>query len=152
MIHSSAPSGVAVVPFLASHANDVVQLWRISFQSGVGVAPMHTMQQQRDYLLEKVLPHFTVCVALVAGRVVGFVAASNECIDQLYVHTEYQRRGIGSRLLAWAKNNSGGHLYLYTFERNIGAQRFYEAQGFQIVARGFEQQWQLADIRYEWHR
>ena len=53
-------------------------------------------------------------------------------------------------LLNIAKENSMGRLRLFTFERNKNAQRFYEKHGFQIIARGFEQSWQLADIEYEW--
>lgn len=57
---------------------------------------------------------------------------------------------IGSRLLAWAKEQSAGSLWLYTFDRNAIARAFYEKHGFRIVARGFEPQWKLADVRYEW--
>jgi ribosomal protein S18 acetylase RimI-like enzyme len=39
---------------------------------------------------------------------------------------------------------------LFTFEANKNAQRFYERHGFKVVARGFEKEWQLADIEYEW--
>jgi hypothetical protein len=53
-------------------------------------------------------------------------------------------------LLDWAKRHSGGTLWLYTFARNARACAFCESQGFAAVARGFEPNWQLADVRYEW--
>ena len=127
-------------------------MWRASFEAAVGVLEPHTVEQQRAYLLGTIVPSNRVVVALAGGRVVGFIAASYERIDQLYVHLDYQGLGIGSRLLQWAKDNSRGRLSLFTFERNDRAQKFYEARGFQIVGRGFEEAWQLPDISYEWHR
>ena len=84
------------------------------------------------------------------GAIVGFVAASEVSVAQLYVHTRYQRLGIGTLLLNWAKNQSKGSLWLYTFARNSRACSFYEGSGFRAVARGFEPMWQLEDVKYEW--
>ena len=57
---------------------------------------------------------------------------------------------MGSLLLGWAKGQSIGSLWLYTFERSIVARAFYERHGFRIVARGFEPSWKLNDLKYEW--
>lgn len=125
-------------------------MWRASFEAAVGVLDPHTVEERRSYLFNTVVPNNRVLVALANGRVVGFVAASEERIDQLYVRRDYQGKGIGSRLLQWAKDNSAGRLSLFTFQRNERAQRFYEARGFNIVARGLEEHSQLPDIKYEW--
>ena len=143
---------VELLPFLPAYAGDVVTLWRQSFEAAVGVSEPHTVDEQRAYLLNIVVPSNRVVVAMVNGRVIGFVAASDERIDQLYVHRDRQGEGVGSRMLQWAKDNSCGRLHLFTFERNERARRFYEARGFNIVARGFEKHWQLADIKYGWCR
>jgi GNAT superfamily N-acetyltransferase len=143
---------MSLVDFAPAHAEELVAMWRASFEAAVGVREPHTVEQQTAYLLGTVVPSYRVRVALDGGRVVGFIAASTERIDQLYVHLDRQGTGIGSRLLQWAKDASGGRLSLSTFERNIGARRFYEARGFEIVGRGFEEGWQLPDITYEWHR
>ena len=45
-----------------------------------------------------------------------------------------------------------GTLSLWVLERNDRARRFYEKRGFRIVERGFEPDWQLEDLRYEWTR
>jgi putative acetyltransferase len=89
-------------------------------------------------------------VTLQDGQRVGFVAASAESVSQLFVRVGWHVRGIGTRLLEWAEAQSGGSLWLYTFARNRRACAFYERQGFQVVARGFEPTWQLDDVKYEW--
>jgi len=138
--------------FEAARLDELVAMWRASFEAGVGIKDPHPMTAQKDYFLTQVLPRNAVRIALLGGELVGFVAASRESIAQLYVRIGFQRRGIGRQFLAWAKAQSGGSLWLYTFARNEGAQRFYEREGFRIVARGFEPIWQLEDIKYEWRR
>ncbi len=53
-------------------------------------------------------------------------------------------------MLQWAKANSAGSLWLYTFQKNRVARAFYERHGFRIVALGHEPHWKLDDVRYEW--
>ena len=125
-------------------------MWRESFELGVGIRDFHPIEEQRQHLLDVVVPNNAIRVALLEGRIVGFIAASPSCLSQLYVRPGFQRRGIGSRLLDWAKKHSGGSLLLYTFERNAGARAFYERNGFNVVSRGFEPNWWLEDLKYEW--
>ena len=122
------------------------------FEKAVGIVDEHPLRDQKEYLLTQVVPNYEVRLAMVDQKIVGFVAASFEWVDQLYIHNNYQGLGIGTRLLNWAKERSSGRLRLYTFKRNTGAQRFYEGHGFRIVDRGFEEKWQLEDIKYEWVR
>jgi hypothetical protein len=53
-------------------------------------------------------------------------------------------------LLSWAKSQSAGSLWLYTFARNEAARSFYERSGFVAIEHGFEPQWQLEDVKYSW--
>lgn len=136
--------------FSPDHSDELVSMWRVSFERAVGVANLYTAEEQRSYLVNTIVPNNRLLVALAERRVVGFVAASISQVDQLYVHPDHQNRGIGSTLLRWAQENSGGRLSLYTFACNHSAQRFYEGRGFRVVSRGYEKQWQLADVKYEW--
>jgi len=130
--------------------DELVAMWRESFEAGVGVTDPHPIAEQRAAFLTKVLSESEVRVAMLGGRLVGFVAASRESVAQLYVRVGFHRRGIGTMLLAWAKTQSDGSLWLYTFARNRVARAFYERHGFVDVAHGFEPFWQLDDARYEW--
>ncbi|HUP97148.1 MAG TPA: GNAT family N-acetyltransferase [Usitatibacter sp.] len=141
---------LVLVPFAHGQENELVRMWRESFEGGVGIVDPHPVEEQRAYLEEKLLPTHDVRVALLNGLMVGFVATTRESVSQLHVRRSHQRAGIGTILLDWAKAQSTGSLWLFTFARNAAARAFYEKNGFVIVARGFEPHWQLEDIKYEW--
>jgi GNAT superfamily N-acetyltransferase len=143
-------TGITLAEFRAEWLDGLIRDWRASFEDGVGITDPHPLAEQCAYFVDHVLPHFDVRVALVDGATAGFIAASRESIAQLYVWRGRQRRGIGTRLLTWAKERSGGSLWLYTFAQNRRACAFYERHGFVAVAHGFEPTWKLADVRYEW--
>ena len=127
-------------------------MWRESFEEAVVTLDPHPVSEQHRYLEEEVLPAHAVKVMLEGEAIVGFVAASRDSIAQLYVRRGRQRRGLGTWMLEWARSRTDGSLWLYTFARNARACAFYERQGFRAVARGFEPDWGLEDVRYEWRR
>lgn len=142
---------IQIEPYALEHLDALVPMWRASFEQGVGVTDPNPLEEQRAYFLEHVLPRNEVRVALQGEKLAGFIAASSSEIDQLYVHPDHQGHGIGSKLLMWAQRNSEGRLILFTFARNQTARTFYERKGFSIIAQGFEEEWQLDDLQYEWN-
>jgi len=150
LMRPECAAAVRLEEFRQELARDLVLMWRESFEFGVGITDSHPLAEQEQALLEKVVPDNTVRVAFLDRQMVGFVAATPTSIAQLYVRKGFHRRGIGSRLLQWAKGQSAGSLWLYTFDRNAGARAFYERHGFRIIARGHEPEWDLDDVKYEW--
>lgn len=131
---------------------ELVLMWRAGFEQGVGVTDPHSVDEQTAFLLDHVVPSHRIVVAHDDSGIVGFLAATEESIGQLYVRVDRIGEGIGSALLHLAKQDSSGHLWLYTFARNQRALAFYARHGFLEVARGFEATWQLEDVRMEWTR
>lgn len=143
-------AAVTLAPWDPARLDELVPMWRASFEAGVGIVDPHPLDGQRDYFVREVLPRNEVRLALDGNHLAGFVAASRESVAQLYVRVDRRRGGIGTRMLDWAKAQSGGSLWLYTFARNREARSFYAHHGFREVAYGFEPFWQLDDVRLEW--
>jgi ribosomal protein S18 acetylase RimI-like enzyme len=141
-----------VVDYAPKYGHDLVRMWRESFERAVGIVDRHSLEDQRRYLEESVVPHNRVLVVVskATAEVIGFMAMTPEVISQLYVHVSHQHDGIGSMLINMAKQQSTGRLRLFTFKVNKVAQRFYEQHGFRVIGEGFEKDWQLEDLEYEW--
>jgi GNAT superfamily N-acetyltransferase len=67
------------------------------------------------------------------GLVVGYAAVEDGVLDALYLLPEARRQGIGTRLLARAKEHSPTGLTLFAFQRNTDARAFYTHHGFTLV-------------------
>jgi RimJ/RimL family protein N-acetyltransferase len=145
-------SGIDVVEYSPLHREDLVRMWRASFEQGVGVIDPHTIEEQLTYFDDKVLPQNRVLVVVDRStpKVIGFMAHTRDMISHLYVHVRSQHQGIGSLLLQRAKQESNGKLRLFTFRQNKNARQFYEKHGFKAVRYGFEENWQLEDVEYVW--
>ena len=82
---------------------------------------------------------------------IGIIAFHGEWIDQLYVLPKSQRRRVGTGLLQIAQR-AFPRLYLWTFQRNTHARRFYEARGFTLIKEtdGSQNQEKEPDALYVW--
>jgi ribosomal protein S18 acetylase RimI-like enzyme len=92
-----------------------------------------------------------VTVAEADDQVLGFLALNGDDIHSLYLTPAARGQGIGQRLLQDAKSGRT-QLSLFAFQANLGAQRFYERNGFAEVARsdGTDNDENLPDIKYVW--
>jgi ribosomal protein S18 acetylase RimI-like enzyme len=145
-------ASVRISEFEPSVTDELVAMWRESFEFGVGVVDPHPIEKQAAYFRAKVVPENRVRLAWSDGDLVAFLASTPESITLLHVKVSHIGRGIGTQLLRLAQAESSGRLWLYTFKRNERACRFYERHGFTAAARGFEPIWQLEDVKYVWAR
>nr|WP_251363754.1 GNAT family N-acetyltransferase [Epibacterium ulvae] len=92
-----------------------------------------------------------VTVAERAQQILGFLARDGDEICALYVAPEAQGQGIGSALLNEAMTQVV-QIMLWTFQVNVGAQRFYLRHGFVETTRtdGQGNAENLSDIAYVW--
>ncbi|AZU62838.1 N-acetyltransferase [Neobacillus mesonae] len=139
-----------IIQYNPKHAEETVMMWRESKEKAIGQKEIHSFENHLHFLNHVLSEQFQIDLVLVAEKVVGMIVYNDKEISQLYIHVDYQGRGIGQTLLDKAKAHSSGRLTLYTFDVNEKAQRFYEKNGFQIIARGHENEENLPDILYEW--
>ncbi len=143
---------IRIVTYDPTYAEETVHMWRKSKEDAIGQAELHTFEDQVHFLNNVLSVDNEIYLAIDAStnNVAGMLACNQTEINQLYIHTDYQGKGLGARLLEIAKSNSGGTLTLYTFEINHKAQQFYEKHGFKVIGRGYENEENLADVKYQW--
>lgn len=118
---------------LAADAPDIARILRQTRRHSLPYLPdLHTPAEDIAFIAETVLAEDDVRVAERGGRIVGFCAYREGWLDHLYVHPEHHNKGIGTSLLACAKE-ANGRLELWAFQRNAPAIAFYERHGFAIV-------------------
>lgn len=80
----------------------------------------------------------------------GFLARRGTEVDAMYLAPGARGCGLGRALLDEAK--AEGRLELWTFQANLGAQRFYMREGFREVERtdGAGNDERLPDVRLVW--
>jgi GNAT superfamily N-acetyltransferase len=123
----------------------------------VACAPLaHSDEDVREWSRTRLIPAGRTTVAVVEGHVVGLLTISTGAdagwIEHLYVLPTWVGRGIGTRLLALARQLLPAPIRLYTFQENHRARRFYASRGFRVIAfgDGSRNEEQCPDILYEW--
>lgn len=150
------PNHFLIRPYRNEDFDAVVILWRVArekslpdFQREKG----HFFYEDQDYFQHRILTTNRVWVVEMDNRPVAFMAINNDFIDQLYIHPDYQRRGIGRALLDFAREQSPDHLWLYTLQVNIQARSFYEKNGFIAEKFGVSPPPESEpDVEYHWRK
>ncbi|EUB95941.1 GCN5-related N-acetyltransferase [Rhizobium sp. CF080] len=117
------------------------------------LAQLHTPEEDRAYWRGHLSATCDIWGAERDGTLLGVIAFREDWIDQLYILPGVQGQGIGSRLLDIAKG-SHSQLFLWTFQRNAAARRFYEARGFVEIRQtdGAANEEKEPDVLYRWVR
>lgn len=147
---------IVIREYRASDFDAVTILWRISREK----SPPDLQQEKgrffyedRDYFKNHVLKDNQIWVAQVDAQVVAFMAMNGDFVDQLYIHPDHWRQGIGQALLDVARERSPEHVWLYTLQINVNARAFYEKNGFVAEKFGVSPPPESEpDVEYHWRR
>jgi len=145
-------NNIEIIKYDSVYAEATVSMWRQSKEKAIGQKEIHSFEDHLFFLNNILNKDNKIYIAVDDKKVVGILAFNDYELNQLYIHIDYQGKGLGKRFLDLAKENSKGRLELYTFEVNHKAQRFYERNGFKIIGRGYENEENMDDIKYEWVR
>lgn len=114
---------------------------------------LHTPEEDLAFFQERVFPASEVWLAEAGAELIGFAGARLDWLDHLYVDPAWHGQGVGSALLS-AVRRSRTELNLWTFQNNDQARRFYERQGFRLIATtdGSGNEERCPDAHYRWVR
>lgn len=104
-----------------------------------GLREVHSDEETFEWMRNVVFPRQSVQLALLRDEIVGFAARDGAWLTQLWVKPGWTGHGIGQRLLDVMLEEAAKMtttLRVYTFQRNAGARRFYERNGFVAVTFG----------------
>ncbi|RYE57460.1 MAG: GNAT family N-acetyltransferase [Hyphomicrobiales bacterium] len=124
---------------------------RLSFDDRLpALAGLHTPEEDRGFFRGYLFAECELWGAF-DGALVGFIALSNQWIEQLYVLPQWQGYGVGRALLKIAKGKSAT-LKLWTFQENGAAREFYEQNGFVAIEMtdGLGNEEKAPDVLYQW--
>ena len=111
---------------------------------------VHNVEERADYG-RWLLKRTSVTMIHNSSGVVGFLALEKHIIQGLYIKKDFQRFGFGQAAIKFAQKQFK-ELRLWVFQSNIGAQKFYQRLGFQVVEKsdGEDNDYRLPDIFYCW--
>jgi GNAT superfamily N-acetyltransferase len=150
----SSPEPAAPLFRRATHADTtaIADIHLAAFRATYAFPPAHRDEEVRAWVAEHLLPETETWVAELDGEVVAYCSLGDGWVEHLYVAPGHTGCGIGSRLIALAKERQPAGLQLWTFQVNSGARRFYERHGFQAVevTDGDGNEERQPDVRYAW--
>jgi N-acetylglutamate synthase-like GNAT family acetyltransferase len=134
-------------------APEIAALFATSRRLLTFLPDLHTVEEDRVYVRDKVLRDFRVTVAERDGSIVGFMAELEGWIEHLYIDAAQLRSGVGSVLVADAQSRNED-LQLWCFANNLRGRAFYERMGFEAVkfTDGAANEQRAPDILYRWER
>jgi len=129
------PAEVTLRRATNSDAAAIARLMQAALGSFSWMPVIHTPAEDLAFIRDIVLPRQQVTVAEVDKAIVGFIAASGDWVEQLYLDPDWMGQGIGNRLLTQA-TAALPVVKLHCFQSNTGARRFYERHAFRAEAFG----------------
>jgi ribosomal protein S18 acetylase RimI-like enzyme len=137
---SAAAAAPELRPAVPADIPSIAEVWHSSWLDGhLGHVPeaLHEHRRREDFL-RRVPPRLpATTVAVVAGRIVGFVALRDDEVEQLFLAAEARGSGVARALLESAERSIArlhDRAWLSVAAGNARARRFYERNGWREVA------------------
>jgi GNAT superfamily N-acetyltransferase len=132
-------------------ATPIARIMRSTYDRMEYIPRLHTHEEDLAYI-GGLFGEREIWVAENDDGVIGFAILSADELMQMHVTPGEQNAGIGSALLARAKERRPRGFSLWTFQKNVGARRFYERHGLEVVrlTDGAGNEEREPDVQYAW--
>ncbi|WP_270316048.1 N-acetyltransferase [Lactococcus petauri] len=121
----------------AEDLQKVVELWlRVNIANHRFIKCEYWLKQAAA--VEEAMKDADIYVYEENQKIIAFVGLIDQYIAGIFVSNSKQSKGIGKSLLQHIKASSQT-LSLKVYQKNEGALRFYQREGFKIVAEGLDE-------------
>lgn len=134
VIRNSMSSRITINKYDNKYRNDLLDTWELSVRNTHHFLQTHDFEEIKTLVYTIDFTAFDVYCAFYDDRFVGFVGASENKIEMLFLHPEYFRMGIGTLLLHYAIDKLGC-TQVDVNEQNTSAYEFYVKTGFTVIGR-----------------
>jgi ribosomal protein S18 acetylase RimI-like enzyme len=143
-----------VRPARPDEYDEVAQVWMESWVStGLEEASNFLLANLRARLRREIENGWNLYVADDDGRIAAMLALrSPDHLDQLFVAPDYQRKGLGRQLLAFARKHLPDEIRLRCVRENDKAWRWYEREGFVFEREAVEPMTGFVMKYYRWKK
>ncbi len=144
---------VTIRPATESELERIAQIWDESWHStGVPSPESLSVSQLRDRLIQFSGSGANIYVVEQDQALAGMMVLDpiEQTLSQLFLAPAFQRRGLGTACLAFAKAILPGGFTLTVAEANRTARAFYAAAGLVQEARVYRAEYARHDLRLRW--
>ncbi len=142
-----------IEPYTAADLHVTAQIWLDGFVSSGVPQPVKSTLEDLEARIEAELENgWALYLARRDDATLGMLALipATQCLDQLFIAPAAQNRGIGSRLLDFAKTKLPEGIWLKTHADNLNARRFYERHGFRKREEKLDPRYGYPSVIYHW--
>lgn len=128
----------------------ILNIWLASSQQSLGFVGNDYWQNMMPVVKKYYLPNTDCFVFEDKHQIKGFVCIiDDKYIGGIFVDPKYQKQKIGSKLINYIKKIYP-ELSLKVFAKNIDALRFYQNNGFKIVAEQIDESTKEEELLMSW--
>ena len=142
-------------PARADEVDEIARVWMESWVStGLEEASNFLLANLRARVPREIEKGWSLYVADDDGRIAAMLALHlpQRYLDQLFVAPEYQRQGLGRRLLGFTREHLPDEIWLRCVRENDKAWRWYEREGFVFEKEAVEPMTGYTMKYYRWKR
>ena len=130
--------------FEKNDINAVMQIWKNENIKAHKFISKEYWKNNYNYVKE-ILPNAEIYVYVLKENIVGFIGINENYIEEIFIDTNNQCKGIGTSLLNKVKENRD-NLTLSVYKKNINAINFYKKNDFIITSENIDKD--TAEIEY----
>lgn len=123
--------------FQMSDTAQIMKLWLFGNMDAHPFVPEEYWRSHFNEVQEALL-QAKVFVYDIDGTIKGFMGIIEDYIAGIFVDKNYRSTGIGTRLLAYAKQKYDT-LSLGVYQKNLRAVAFYHREGFSVLSEGTDE-------------